>query len=876
MFNTRMSLDLLKIGITKPENVRNICILAHVDHGKTTISDSLLASNGLLSKRSVGQIRYLDDRKDEQEKGITMKSSAVTLYYSLPYLQTDLLLNLVDTPGHIDFSSEVSSAVRICDGCLVVVDVVEGVCVQTRDVIRQAFHDHLKMILVINKIDRLIVELDKSVNDIFQSILHVIEDCNAVIAELCQYSVNSDEESDLFLFSPEKGNVIFSSALDGWGVTTGYIAQVFLDIIPGETQETLNKKIWNFDYYVDSNTKRILAGAIDKGRENLFIQLFLKTIHYVYHTFIIRMDRENVDMILKKLKIKTPSREMFHNDPHIQVKAILSAWSPITSVIMKECHKIIPSPCNISINKIQYLICGNRYYEDTEVKYITESTITAMQKYKEASTTIVYVSKMFSVDKKRLSQNKSQTYVIQPHKFQNQKFSHKLNKMASKVNENKTKRNDHSETIDSEKENTNVIIGLGRVFSGGLKKGQELFYIDSSISYNFYKPKLFECEAKRVVINDLYLLVGRELVLVDYVPFGNVCGIGGLHDVIERTGTLASTELCMPIVKQTVLEPIVRNTIEPLNTKDQPELRKALRLLMQSDSCVRVVMQETGEMVLITAGDVHLSKCLEDLKKYIDFDINVSRPTVCLRETILPSKKVIDSSHDVDYFHDIEAVVDNFTIKLRVGILSIPSKITKFVEFNYEVLRLIEEENQKDITNQRQKLIWQQNEQTINLIIKLKEQLKIVFESCDGVWREAWKYIWRVGKINDSTNILFNCTKDQLQSILSMTLQRNVDMNFGNDIVNGFEMCCYAGPICEEPLINCAFFIKNIEIVNISDRGITNQYSVTNLAAAIRTVFREVLERETLRLAEPIFITEIKVNTSILGKFIYYIIFHFN
>lgn len=140
---------------SQTDHIRNFCILAHVDHGKTTLSDSLVCSNGVISPKLAGKLRYLDSTEEEQKRGITMHSSAISLIFcsgkapskheneghspssvSLDQAGDDrYLVNLVDSPGHIDFSSDVSTATRLCDGALIIVDVLEGMCTQTHAVL---------------------------------------------------------------------------------------------------------------------------------------------------------------------------------------------------------------------------------------------------------------------------------------------------------------------------------------------------------------------------------------------------------------------------------------------------------------------------------------------------------------------------------------------------------------------------------------------------------------------------------------------------------------------------------------------------------------------------------------------------------------------
>ena len=235
-----------------PENIRNIAIAAHVDHGKTTLTDNLLAGAGMISDDTAGQQLAMDTEEDEQERGITIDAANVSMTHE--YGDKNHLINLIDTPGHVDFGGDVTRAMRAVDGALVVGDAVEGAMPQPETVLRQALREGVKPALFINKVDRLISELQEGPEEMQQRLMGVISDVNELIRGMTE---EMDDIDDDWTVSVEGGTVGFGSALYKWGVSmpsmqrTGMDFGEIIDLEKADKRQELHERTPLSDVVLD-------------------------------------------------------------------------------------------------------------------------------------------------------------------------------------------------------------------------------------------------------------------------------------------------------------------------------------------------------------------------------------------------------------------------------------------------------------------------------------------------------------------------------------------------------------------------------------------------------------------------------------------------
>jgi len=324
----------------KTDMIRSMSVIAHVDHGKSTLTDSLVCKAGIISAKACGDARFTDTRADEQERGVTIKATGISLYFEMdkddgagsqPHL-----INLIDSPGHVDFSSEVTAALRITDGAMVVVDCIEGCAVQTETVLRQALQERVKPCLFMNKVDRCILEMMMDPEDMYMRFRKTMEDVNVIIATYND-ALMGDVQVD-----PAKGTVAFGSGLHGWGFNVERFAKIYAAKM-GVDKEKMMKRLWGDTFF--NAKKKTWSNVQDQDGETVpraFCQFIMTPINQLM-TCIMNDQKDKYEKMMGTLGIVLKGDEK-HLTGKPLMKRAMQIWINAADTLLSMIVMRLPSP----------------------------------------------------------------------------------------------------------------------------------------------------------------------------------------------------------------------------------------------------------------------------------------------------------------------------------------------------------------------------------------------------------------------------------------------------------------------------------------------------------------------------------------------------
>ena len=556
------------------------------------MTDSLIAKAGIIKEDKAGEVRATDTRKDEQDRGITIKSTGISLYYETDATgahdekkKEGYLINLIDSPGHVDFSSEVTAALRVTDGALVVVDYVEGVCVQTETVLRQALAEKIKPVLMVNKIDRGILELEAEGEDMYQQFLRVIESINVIIStyETSHEEDEADEAEEAeegkeevkkreipsmgeLQVDPTKATVAFGSGYYGWAFTLTKFARIYSDKFKVD-HDKMMEKLWGDNYFDAPAKKWKRHNSPDSGDTPLtrcFVQFIMDPIVRLSRA-IMNNNLERVWKMLKALNITIKEAEKEKRGKEL-FKLVFQRWLNAADALLEMIVMSLPSPRAAQKYRVESLYEGP----------MDDECANAIRDCDQDGPLMVFISKMIPTN------DKGRFYAF------------------------------------------------GRVFSGIIRSGEKVRIMGPNYTPGS-KTDLSIKNVQRTV-----LMMGGKVEQVPDVPCGNTVALVGIDQYLLKQGTLSSSEVAHNIkVMKYSVSPVVRVAVEAKNASDLPKLVEGLKRLSKSDPLVQCSTTSTGEHIIAGCGELHIEICLKDLEEeYAKVPITKSDPVVQYKETV--------------------------------------------------------------------------------------------------------------------------------------------------------------------------------------------------------------------------------------------------
>merc|ERR1711981_7417 len=566
------SVGQMRECMDSPHQIRNMSVIAHVDHGKSTLTDSLIAKAGIIAAADAGDKRNTDTRQDEQDRGITIKSTGVSLYFEMPDHTKHLveapsdpdrgfLINLIDSPGHVDFSSEVTAALRVTDGALVVMDCVEGVCVQTETVLRQALQERVKPVCMINKVDRVILELQSQLEDTYLNFVKILENANVIIA-----TYNDEALGDCQVF-PDAATVAFGSGLQSWAFTLNHFANLYASKFKTDASKLI-KKMWGnhfFDTKAGKWSKKEGTDANGKPLVRGFCKFVLEPIFKMFR-LIMDDNKEKYTKLINMVGVTLVGDEKDLVQKPL-VKTVMRKWLPASEALLEMITLHLPSPAKAQGYRTETLYEGP----------IDDACGTSMKACDPEGALMVYISKMVP-------------------------------------------------TADNSR-----FVAFGRVFAGKIKTGQKARIMGPNYVPG-KKEDLYCKSVQRVTI----MMAGKQESVDDVPCGNTVGIVGIDAYILKTGTISDHEEAHNIRVMKYSVSPVVQQSVKPKNAADLPKLVEGLKRLSKSDPIVQCFSSESGEHIVAGAGELHLEICLKDLEEDFMKGTPIVKgdPVVSFRETV--------------------------------------------------------------------------------------------------------------------------------------------------------------------------------------------------------------------------------------------------
>lgn len=577
------SRELMTDLMNFPDQIRNIAIAGHLHHGKTAFMDMLVMEthdiqdrlDSKRGKKREEQLRYTDVHVVERERGLSIKAAPMTLVLQNTSMKSHLF-NIIDTPGHVNFADEVASSLRLVDGVVLVVDVVEGVQVTTELAIKHAVLEDLPLTLVVNKMDRLILELKLPPRDAYFKIKHVIEEVNTIIENTIP------GRGERRRVSPERGNVAFACSSMRWCFTLQSFAKMYAEFYPGPAKapgfgkpmknldvDKFAVRLWGDIFYNPGSRKFSRKGQEEESKRS-FVHWILEPIYKLYaHT--LSESAEDLKDTLDQLGIRLKPSE-YKTDAKELMRLVCQQYFGPSTGFVDMITQHVPSPADGAKRMLE------RHYTGP----LDSKTAEAMEKCDQNGPLVVHVSKLYNTT--------------------DAKSFHALGRVLS---------------------GTATTATSVRVLGEGYTIEDEEDMVVATITDTWIAESRYNVPTSGVPAGNWVLLGGVDNSIVKTATI-----------VAQKLPDDEDAYIFRPI--RHFFESVFKVAVEPINPSELPKMLDGLRKINKSYPLITTKVEESGEHVILGTGELYMDCVLHDLRRlYADMEIKVSDPVTRFCETVV-------------------------------------------------------------------------------------------------------------------------------------------------------------------------------------------------------------------------------------------------